>query len=243
MRITGNSALVCLRAGFATTGVVGAGGRVDIARNAVRGLGVGIAFAGDDTRVADNDVKLLTGAVSTRKEGSLVAMGTAMSRGSGLLSESLERVAAYLALFGGAGIVAVPGLRPRGIDRAQIRGNRVTGLIGDGIALRTRIVSAQINGNVVQQVGGDGITMSEKATAEELAIEDNQLFEIGRRRRGDATSAPSSARSCCATSSTPWCSATRSASSAKTRRRRSAGSGCSPAARSTCASARTRSST
>jgi hypothetical protein len=185
VRIAGNSALVCLRAGFATTGLVGPGGRVDIARNAVRNLGVGIAFAGDDTRVADNDVKLLTGAVSTRKEGSLVAMGTAMSRGSGLLSESLERVSAYLALFGGAGIVAVSGLRPRGIDRAQIRGNRVTGLIGDGIALRTRIVSTQVSGNVVQQVGGDGITMSEEATAEELSIEDNQLFGIGRRRRGE----------------------------------------------------------
>jgi hypothetical protein len=135
--------------------------------------------------VADNTVKLLTGVASTQREGSLLAMGTAMSRGSGLLNESLERVAAYLALFGGAGIVAVPGLRPRGIDRAQIRGNRVTGLVGDGIALRTWIVSAQIDGNVVQQVGGDGITMSEQATAEELAIEDNQLFEIGGRRRGE----------------------------------------------------------
>ncbi len=185
VRITGNSALVCLRAGFATTGVVGTGGRVDIARNVVRGLGVGIAFAGDDTRVAENDVKLLTGAVSTRKQDSLVALGTAMSRGSGLLSESIGRVAAYLALFGGAGIVAVSGLRPRGIERAQIRGNRVVGVIGDGITLRTRIVSVQINGNVVQQVGGDGITMSEKATADEVAIEDNQLFEIGRPGRRD----------------------------------------------------------
>ena len=185
VRITGNSALACLRAGFATTGVVGDGGRVDIARNTVRGLGVGIAFAGDDTRVADNDVRLLTGAASTSKDGSLVALGTAMARSSGLLSESLERVAAYLALFGGAGIVAVPGLRPSGIDRAQIRGNRVTGIVGDGIALQTRIVSAQIDGNVVQQVGGDGITMSEKASAEELAIEDNQLIAIGRLRRGE----------------------------------------------------------
>jgi hypothetical protein len=183
VRITGNSALVCLRAGFATTGIVGPGGRVDIARNVVRGLGLGIAFGGDDTRVADNDVKLLAGAVSTRREGSLLAMGTALSPGSGLLSESIERVAAYLALFGGAGIVAVPGLRPRGMDRAQIRGNRVVGLIGDGIALRTAIVSAQISANVVQQVGGDGITMSEAASAEELSIEDNQLLEIGRRRR------------------------------------------------------------
>jgi len=185
VRIAGNSALVCLRAGVAATGLVGPGGRVDIARNVVRNLGVGIAFAGDDTRVADNDVRLLAGAVSTRKEGSVVALGTAMSRSSGLVRESVERVAAYLALFGGAGIVAVPGLRPGGIDRAQIRGNRVMELVGDGIALRTRIVSAQIGGNVVQQVGGDGITMSEAAAGQELAIEGNQLLAVGRLRRDE----------------------------------------------------------
>ena len=107
-------------------GFVGSGGRVDIARNMVRGLGVGIAFAGDDTRVADNDVKLLTGAVSTRKEGSLVALGHGAVARLRAAQESVSRVAAYLALFGGAGIVAVPGLRPRGIDRAQIRGNSNT---------------------------------------------------------------------------------------------------------------------
>ena len=181
-RIAGNEAFVCLRAGIATTGIVGPGGRVDIARNVVRGLGAGIAFAGDDTRVADNDVKLLTGAATTRKEGSLVALGTGMARDSGLLTQSIVRVAAYLQLFGGDGIVAVPGLRPTGIDRAQIHGNRVVDVIGDGIALQTRIVSAQISGNVVQNVGGDGITMTDTATAEELLIEGNQLFQIGRLR-------------------------------------------------------------
>jgi hypothetical protein len=181
-RIAGNEAFVCLRAGIAATGFVGSGGRLDIARNVVRGLGAGIAFAGDDTRVADNDVKLLTGAASTRKEGSLVALGTALARNSGLLKESVGRVAAYVQLFGGDGIVAVPGLRPSGIDRAQIRGNRVVEVIGDGIALQTRIVSAQIAGNVVQRVGGDGIAMNESAVAEELLIEGNQLFEIGRVR-------------------------------------------------------------
>jgi hypothetical protein len=178
-RIGGNEALVCLRAGIATTGVVGSGARLDVARNVVRGLGVGIAFAGDDTRMTDNDVTLLTGAAGSRKDGSLLALATALTRGSGLLTQSVERVAAYLRLFGGDGIIAVPGLRPRGIDRAQIRGNRLLDLIGDGIALRTRIASAQIAGNVVQRVGGDGIAMGEAATADELLIEGNELFEIG----------------------------------------------------------------
>jgi hypothetical protein len=190
-RISGNEALVCLRAGVATTGVVGAGARLDVARNVVRGLGVGIAFAGDDTRVADNDVTLLSGAAGSRTDGSLLALGTAMARASGLLRQSIERVAAYLRLFGGDGIVAVPGLRPRGIDRAQIRGNRVLDLLGDGIALRTRIASAQIAGNVVERVGGDGIAMSEAAVAEQLLIEGNQLLEIGglREREGELVGA------------------------------------------------------
>ena len=241
-RITGNAALVCLRAGFATTGVVGTGGRVDIARNVVRGLGVGHCVRrrrharGRERRQAAHG----------RREHAQGGLTRCAGHGDVARLRAVERV--DRARGGVPGAVRRRGDRRRlraastRIERAQIRGNRVVGVIGDGIALRTRVVSVQINGNVVQQVGGDGITMSEKATAEEVAIEDNQLFEIGGRAVATATCA-SSARSSCATSSTPSCSATRSASSVRTRHRRSAGSACSPSAPSTCAWARTRSST
>lgn len=181
-RIAGNEALVCIRAGVATTGIVGSGSRMEIRGNLLRVLGAGIVFAGDDTRVADNDVRLLTGATRTDREGSTAALGTALARGSGLLGASVGRIAAYVRLFGGDGIVAVPGLRPTGIDRAQIRGNRVLEIVGSGIVLQTAVVSAQVTGNIVQRVGGDGITMRPNAAAFELLIEGNQLFQIGRLR-------------------------------------------------------------
>lgn len=179
-RIRGNQALVCVRAGIATTGLVGSGGRVDIACNIVRVLGIGIAFAGDDTRVVENDVRLLTGVTRTRKEGTLTGLATTMSRDSGLLSESVSRVAAYLRLFGGDGIVAVPGIRPTGIDRALVRGNRVIEVLGSGILVQTHIVSGQITGNVIQQTGGMGIRMDRQSSADELVVGGNQLFLVNR---------------------------------------------------------------
>lgn len=179
-RVRGNSVLVCIRAGVACTGVVGAGSRVDIAGNLIRVLGVGIAFGGDDTRVADNDVRLLAGLAEPCKEGSLAALGSMMTRSGGLLAASIGRIAGYLRLFGGDGIVFVPGLRPAGIDRAQVRGNRVTDVLGDAIALRTRVVSAVITGNTVQSVGGGGVVMSELSSADELIIDGNQLLDVGR---------------------------------------------------------------
>ncbi|MDQ6744414.1 MAG: DUF6519 domain-containing protein [Actinomycetota bacterium] len=179
-RIRGSSILGCVRAGVACTGIVGAASRVDIAGNLIRVLGVGIAFGGDDTRVADNDVRLLAGLAEPCKEGSLATLGSMMTRGGGLLAASIGRIAAYLRLFGGDGIVFVPGLRPAGIDRAQVRGNRVTEVLGDAIALRTRVVSALITGNSVERVGGGGVVMSDSSSADELIIDGNQLLDVGR---------------------------------------------------------------
>lgn len=179
-RIRGNSMLVCVRAGVACTGVVGAGSRVDIAGNLIRCLGAGIAFGGDDTRVADNDVRLLAGVAEPCREGSLAVLGTMMVPNSGLLAASIGRIAAYLLVFGGEAIVLVDGVRPAGIERAQVRGNRVTDVLGDAISLRTRVGAAILAGNTVQNTGGGGVVMSERSSARELIIEGNQLLEVGR---------------------------------------------------------------
>lgn len=179
-RIRGNSILVCIRAGVVCTGVVGAGSRVDIAGNLIRCLGTGIAFGGDDTRVADNDVRLLAGVAEPCREGSLALLGTMMVPRGGLLAASIGRVAQYLRLFGGDAIVFVDGVRPAGIDRAQVRGNRVTDVLGDAISLRTRVVTAVITGNTVQNTGGGGVVMSERSSADELIIDGNQLLDVGR---------------------------------------------------------------
>ena len=154
-RIHGNSALVCLRAGIVTTGFTGPGGRIDVDGNILSVLGYGIVAGTDDTRIVDNDVTRITGFGSRSGEGSTVGLSSYAFVGHE------TSAAAYLAFFGGDAIVLAPSLRPTGIDRAQVRGNRVLGVIGNGIAIRTKIVSAQIADNQVQTIGGNGVTTDE----------------------------------------------------------------------------------
>jgi hypothetical protein len=172
-RIHGNSALVCLRAGIVTTGFTGPGGRIDVTGNILSVLGYGIVAGTDDTRIVDNDVTRITGFGSRSGEGSTVGLSSYAFVGH----ES--SAAAYLAFFGGDAIVLAPSLRPTGIDRAQVRGNRVLGVVGNGIAIRTTIVSAQIADNQVQTIGGHGVTTEGKAIARLLGIERNQILNVG----------------------------------------------------------------
>src|SRR5207249_2442578 len=77
----------------------------------------------------------------------------------------------------GAGIVLAPSLRPAGIDRCIVTGNRVVRMLGDGIAIRDRVVSATIAHNVLQGIGGNGIAM-EGTTANLLTVESNQVLGV-----------------------------------------------------------------
>jgi hypothetical protein len=171
-RIRGNSLLVCLRAAIATTGLAAPGGRIDVRENQVRGLGYGIAAGTDDTRIVDNDVSLLRGLGTTGREGSLVSLTAALGSGVGT-------AALYLRLFGGDAIVLVPSLRPSGIDRCQIRGNRITDVVGNGIAIRTLVRSALVADNSVEHTGGGGVVMADKGSADVLAVERNQILNVG----------------------------------------------------------------
>ena len=156
-RIAHNSLVGCLRAGITTLGFQGPFGRIDVAENLVRVLGTGIAVGTDDTRVADNDV------------GSLIAT-RAQAAGAAELTN-----AAIVRFSFGAGIVLAPSLRPAGIDRSIVTGNRVVRMLGDGIAIRDRVVSATIAHNVLQAIGGNGIAM-EGTTANLLTVESNQVL-------------------------------------------------------------------
>ena len=181
-RIGQNSLLACLRAGIATTGITGPGGRIDVIGNILRVIGYGIAAGTDDTRIEDNDVARLQGLGASGREGSLVSIASAFSAGSG----TSERV---LLLFGGAAIVLVPGVRDGAIERCQVRGNRVTGVVGDAISIRTMLGSAVIADNQVADVGGAGIAMIGRGAAQELRVERNQLLNIGLLRDGDGQTA------------------------------------------------------
>src|SRR5262249_46818894 len=161
--ISGNSLLVCLRAAIVITGLAELG-HVDVDGNQVLGLGYGIVFGTDDTRVVDNHIGRLVGLGASQREGSLVGLSAALDSGS-------EVAARYLRLFGGDAILLAPSIRPSGIDRAQVRGNRVLGVVGNGIAVSTNVNSALIADNTVQSVGGGGVIMDEKAVADTLGVE------------------------------------------------------------------------
>jgi hypothetical protein len=151
-RIARNSLLGCLRAGITTLGFQGPFGRIDVVENLVRVLGTGIAVGTDDTSVVDNVVSSLT-------------------------TERAEASAAIVRLNLGAGIVLAPSLRPAGIDRCIVTGNRVVRMLGDGIAIRDRVVSTTIAHNVLQAIGGNGIAM-EGTTASLLTVESNQVLDV-----------------------------------------------------------------
>jgi Family of unknown function (DUF6519)/Right handed beta helix region len=158
-RISHNSVLGCIHAGITSLGVVGPLGRVDVVGNLLRVLGTGIAVGTDDTRVADNDVASL---LARQPEPGAVA----------------ELPGAALAAFSlGAGIVLAPSLRPAGIDRCMVSGNRVVRVRGDGVAIRAQVASATIAHNVLQTIGGNGIAM-EGTSAELLTVESNQVLGV-----------------------------------------------------------------
>ena len=155
-RIVRNSVLGALRVGIACNGLtLPAMSRVDVASNMLQVLGYGIAAGTDDTRVVDNDVYGLVPQRGGETEGSLAA--------------SRRR---------SDGIVLVPSIRPSGIDRCQVRGNRLMRILGNAIAVRTDVISGQISHNTIQGIGGDGITMAESASAETLAVEGNQILNV-----------------------------------------------------------------
>jgi hypothetical protein len=156
-RIARNSVLGGLRAGIICNGfTLPAMSRIDVVSNMLEVFGFGIAVATDDTRVADNDVVGL------------------FLRGSKLTTD-----ATTLGSRRGDGIVLSPGLRPSGIDRCQVRGNRVARMLGNAISIRTDVRSAQISHNTVEGIGGSGIAMREGSSAAALTVEGNQVLGVG----------------------------------------------------------------
>jgi len=80
----------------------------------------------------------------------------------------------------GDGIVLARGLDPGGVDHCQVLGNRIRGVPGHGIAIRTRVNSGMIKHNVIAETGGGGIVMESDGEAGQLVVENNQLLDIAR---------------------------------------------------------------
>jgi hypothetical protein len=79
---------------------------------------------------------------------------------------------------GGDGIVLTRGLDRVGQRRCQVTGNRITGVAGDGIAIRGRLASGFIKQNTIERTRGGGIVMDARSEAGDLVIENNQLLAI-----------------------------------------------------------------
>jgi Family of unknown function (DUF6519) len=171
-RVLGNSVLGGLRVGIACTGfTLPLMSRVDVVGNMLEVFGFGIAVATDDTRVADNDVfGLMLRGVNLASPAPATGFAAFTTVSAGATTTNLRR---------GDAIVLSPGLRPSGIDRCQVRGNRVARVLGNAISIRTDVVSAQISHNTVQAVGGCGITMREGSSATALTVEGNQILAAG----------------------------------------------------------------
>ena len=87
----------------------------------------------------------------------------------------------------GDGIVLAPGIDPAGIEHCMVLGNRIRGVRGHGIAIRTRVESGMIKHNIIAETGGGGIVMEEDGEAGSLVVENNQLLGVaGALRRGTA---------------------------------------------------------
>jgi hypothetical protein len=154
-RIDRNSVIGAMRAGIVCNGLtLPAMSRVDVTSNLLQVLGFGIAVGTDDTRIADNDVFGLI-PPRTGTEDPLAAFRIRPD-----------------------GIALVPSVRPAGMARCQVRGNRLGRLLGNAIAVRTEVALTQISHNTIQGTAGDGITMTEGASAENLVIEGNQVFAV-----------------------------------------------------------------
>lgn len=80
-----------------------------------------------------------------------------------------------------SGIVVVGGLRGGGVDHLQVLANRVRGMPGFGIASDQPLSSALVKLNLVDGVGIGGIALAAfgGSAGGEIAIEENQVLDVG----------------------------------------------------------------
>ncbi len=142
-----------------------------------------------DTRVAGNDVLgpreagiVATGAVAPG--GSLDLIGNKVAtRGDGIVvgPEALVDANTINTLGEGRGtdgIVVAAGPITVQPGHVRVTGNQIHDRAGTGIALRTSVLSFMVKQNVLATVG-HGIAIEEKGEAEQVALEDNEVLDVG----------------------------------------------------------------
>jgi hypothetical protein len=153
-RLADNLVAGCGQVGVAVLGSTLLTSGVVVRNNSLQVRGVGIVCSTDDAQIEANFV-------------------------SGLARVSSATILGGIASAGSDGII-LGAATGDGLDRCQVIGNRVVGVGGDAISIRTAVRSALIKQNSIEGTGG-GIVMGPDARADVIDIDDNQLLGIAPR--------------------------------------------------------------
>jgi hypothetical protein len=132
-------------------------------------VAIGATAPGAALNVVGNDVFARDDAIVVGTDGARVADNDVGSAGGAR---------------GGAGIVLARGLDGSGMDRCQVIGNRILGVVGAGIAVRAHVRSGMIKQNVIEGCGGGGIVVEDDGSADVLVVENNQLLDVAPQATG-----------------------------------------------------------
>ena len=135
--------------------------------------GIGVPAPASRVEIDGNEIGLT---------GALVAPGLPVIGGTGIIcGVSAARISDNDVISQGPvtgdGILLDVPLLPMPLDGCQILGNRVTGVGGNGLEIRTPLASAMIKQNAIERAGG-GILMTGQGAAQHLSVANNQLLQL-----------------------------------------------------------------
>lgn len=127
----------------------------------------GLAAPGASVRIERNGLQVEGTGIAAGVDGLWIA--------DNLLEANARREAA---LRSPDGIALVTGLDPNGASQARLLSNQVRGFAGAGIRIAAPVGDLLVKQNLVARCG-DGIVAADDAQAGRVAIEDNQVVDIG----------------------------------------------------------------
>jgi hypothetical protein len=135
--------------------------------------GIGVPAPASRVEIDGNEISLT---------GALVAPGVPPIGGNGIIcGVSAARISDNDVIspgtVSGDGIMLDVPLLPMPLDGCQILGNRVTGVGGNGLEIRTPLASAMIEQNAIERAGG-GIVMTGQGAAQHLSVANNRLLQL-----------------------------------------------------------------
>lgn len=206
--ISHNTVVNPIDAGIVVKGTVRAGGAISIRSNGIQSFGDGIVVSGNDIHIANNTITRGVGDPPDIGSGGgpLVVGGGILGGGGGIfgggggvtdpeffksaapLPQPVQQRRSAIWLksesatgplpfaIGQPSPIAVDGFRP---VRCHVLANRIVEFRGNGIRLSGAILSAMLEQNFITHVDDGGIVMDQGSVAEQLSIENNQIYETG----------------------------------------------------------------